>query len=196
MASKINIANLALSHFGQAANVSSLDPPDGSIEAEHCAQFYPIALAEMLESYAWSFAKKRATLAELANDREDFAYKYALPADIVKPQRLLPDGYSSDLDDVSEFQREGNVIYTNESIATLVYTFALTDTTKFSGMFVTALSLRLASYVAGPILKDTTGRTQDLLYRRSEVKLGEAKASDANNERHRATHTSTAKGAR
>ena len=34
MVSKTDICNLALSHFGQAADISSIDPPDGSAEAE------------------------------------------------------------------------------------------------------------------------------------------------------------------
>jgi hypothetical protein len=196
MASKTDICNLALSHFGQAADISSIDPPDGSAEAEHCARFYPIALAEMLEAHPWTFAAKRDTLAELTNDRDDFAYKYQLPADCVKPRRLLPDGYSSDEDDGAEYQREGSYIYTDEADATLVYTYRLNDTTKFSGLFVTALSLRLASYIAGPIIKDPSGAVQDRLYQRSERKLAEAKVSDANSERSRATHTSTAARAR
>jgi hypothetical protein len=196
MASKVDICNLALSHFGQAANISSISPPDGSAEAEHCAQFYPMALAECLEAHAWTFAKKRATLAEVTNDREDFEYKYALPADCAKPRALLPEGYTNSEDDSAVFEREGSYLYTNEANATLVYTFNLTDTTKFSGLFTMALSLKLAAYIVGPITKDPTGRTQALLADRGERKLGEAKASDANSERNRATHRSTAARAR
>ena len=43
MASAVDICNLALSHLGDTATVASLDPPEGSAQAEHCARFYPVA---------------------------------------------------------------------------------------------------------------------------------------------------------
>jgi hypothetical protein len=52
MSSVIDICNLALSHIGQAADVSSIDPPENSIEAEYCARFYPMARDTLLEAYA------------------------------------------------------------------------------------------------------------------------------------------------
>ena len=65
MATETDISNLALSHFGQDASIDSIDPPDGSVEAEHAQRFLPIARDEILEAFPWSFAKRRATLAEL-----------------------------------------------------------------------------------------------------------------------------------
>ena len=196
MASSVDIANLALSHFGQAANLSSIVAPFSSAEAEHAGRFYPIALAECLESHPWTWATKRAALAELVNDRDDWAYRYAIPADCLKPRRLLPDGYADTENDGSPYEWEGASIYCDEALATLVYTFSVTDTTKFSPMFVKALGFRLSSYMAGPILKDPTGRAQAALYARSERELGAAAVSNANATRKRATHTSTAKVAR
>lgn len=194
MASAVDICNLALSHFGQDANLSSLT--EQSIEAEHCSRFYPIALNELLEEFDWSFARKRATLAEVTNDREDFEYRYARPADCLKERRLLPDGYADDSNDVAEYQREGQNIYSNEPLATLVYTQLLTDTTKFSPLFVVTLSWRVAAYVSGPILKDPSGGVPVRMRKVSDTMAKDAKASDANIDRKRATHTSTAKGAR
>lgn len=196
MASSVDIANLALSHFGQAANLSSIAAPYSSAESEHAGRFYPIALAECLEAHSWTWAAKRAALAELVNDREDWAYRYALPADCLKPRRLLPDGYVDTENDGSPYEWEGSSIYCDEALATLVYTFSVTDTTKFSPMFTKALSFRLASYMSGPVLKDPSGRAQAALYARSEKELGLAAASNANASRMRATHTSTAKAAR
>lgn len=196
MASKVDICNLALSHFGQDANISSIDPPDNSIEAEQCARFYPIALRELLEAHNWTFARKRGTLAALTNDRTDFAYKYQVPSDCLMPRRLLADGYTDGQDEVAVFERDGSYLYTDAQDATLVYTKDLTDTTKFSGLFVTGMSMKLAAYIVGPITKDQTGRTQALMADRADKKIGEAKAADANSERNRAEHTSTAQGAR
>lgn len=196
MASTVDVCNLAMSHFGQAANISSIDPVDGSAEAEHCARFYPVALVEALEFHPWTFASKHATLAELVNDRGDFAHAYALPADCVKPRRVLPEGYTDDQNDGADFDWEGGKVYTDATNATLVYTFKQVDPTRFSGPFVTGLSLKLAALVAGPIVKDPSGRTQALLEGRAQAKLNEAAASDGNSDRHRAVHRSTARGAR
>lgn len=196
MASSVDIANLALSHFGQAANLSSIAAPYSSAESEHAGRFYPIALAECLEAHPWTWATKRAALAELVNDRDDWAYRYALPADFLKPRRVLPDGYADTENDGSPYEWEGSSLYCDEALATLVYTFSVTDTTKFSPMFVKALSFRLASYMSGPVLKDPSGRAQAALYARSEKELGLAAASNANATSKRASHTSTAKASR
>lgn len=196
MASEVDVCNLALSHIGQASDISSISPSDGSADADHCARFYPIARNELLEEFDWTFARKRGTLAELTNDREDFAYRYARPADCLKERRLLPDGYGDDQNDILNWQREGDSVYTDDELSVLVYTRLLTDPTKFSPLFVIALSWRVASYIAGPILKDPTGQTAIRLRNVSDAMAGRAKESDANLDRKRATHTSTAERAR
>ena len=43
MPSEVDICNLALGHLGDSATVATIDPPEGSAQAEHCARFYPIA---------------------------------------------------------------------------------------------------------------------------------------------------------
>lgn len=180
MASEVDIVNLALTHFGQRANVSSIDPPEASAEAIHGARFYPIARDELLEEGTWTFATRRLQLTEMTNDREDWAYKYALPNLCIKPRIMLPDGYGDDLVEGVPFQLEGSALYTDAEDAHLVYTFRQTDPTKFTPLFVTALSWRLASYLSGPITKDPTGRIQKALYDRSLVELGKAESSNAN----------------
>ena len=51
MPSAVTICNLALAHLGDSATVSSIDPPEGSAPAEHCARFYPVALGLLLEAH-------------------------------------------------------------------------------------------------------------------------------------------------
>ena len=196
MASEVDICNLALSHFGQDTKIDAIDPPDGSAEADHAAIFYPLARDELLEMHAWTFASRRATLAELTNDREDWAHRYQLPSDCLKPRAVLPAGYGSSEDDGVEFQREGDSIYTDAEDATLVYTFKLTDPTKFSPLFTIALSWLLGSYISGPITKDPTGRTQSTLLNRAMQEFARASASNANTSRSRASHVPTAQQVR
>lgn len=194
MASQVDIFNLALSHLGQAADVSS--PTEQSVDAQHCLRFYPIALNEMLEGFDWSFARKRGTLAPLTTDRPDFLYKYQRPSDCLKERRLLRQDYVDEQDDVLVWARETDFIYVNEPLSVLVYTMLLEDTTKFSPEFTVGLSWKLAGYIAGPIIKDPTASVQIRLVQVAKSVIGQAMASDANLDRMRGTHVSTAAKAR
>lgn len=172
MASVVQICNMALSHIGSHATVSSISPPDGSVEAGYCATFYDQARAEMIEPGNWRFALARASLALLGtNPSESWAYAYAMPSNCMNPKRVLRKGagltvfnqdvmaFSFDPNDDAgaDFAIEGDVLYTNEPEAVLVYVRDVTDTARFTPSFVTALSYLLASYIAGPIVKGNEG---------------------------------------
>lgn len=196
MASVADICNLSFTHYGQTTDIISINPPDDSVEAKLCAVFYPLARDVLLEQYAWTFATKRNTLAPLTSTREDFAYAYALPGDCLKPRKLLLEGYSSDSES-EVFEVEDGVLYAGApSTVTLVYTYKLTSTGKFTPGFISALSFLLASYTAGPVLKDATGRVQGMLLARANMEAAKAAALNANTDRKRSTHTSTARAAR
>lgn len=164
MASEVDICNLGLSHLGDSANISAIDPPDGSIQADYCKRFYPIARDELLEMHPWGFATKRRSLADLNDPLYSWDYRYAYPSDCIKPWALLPYQATDDQDSADylvETDSSGTMtILTNEASATLRYTFQVTDTTKFSATFVSALSRLLASYLAGPVLRGKTGRQE------------------------------------
>jgi hypothetical protein len=182
MASAVDIANLALAHLGADAVVVALSPPDGSVESGHCARFLPIARRAALADYDWSFARKRVDLAELVNDSSDWLYKYQLPADCLRPRRVMatatlgfPDKAGADYD------VEGDALYTNQSTAALLYTRDVTDTTKYPADFVTGLAMVIAGYLAGPIIKGTEGiKIGDAWMQRGTAALRQATVSDAN----------------
>lgn len=183
MASSIDICNQALSHLGDSATVASIDPPEGSAQAEHCARFYPMALAALLEMHPWSFSARRITLAAVTNPSTGWAYAYAEPSDALNLISVLApdatDDYSSRTQTTSsndpnlrntiggvytpqDFATEvdsagSNIILTNQADAVLRYTSYVTDTSKFSPLFVECLGWLLASKLAGPILKGESG---------------------------------------
>lgn len=170
MASDVQICNMALSHLGSEARVASISPPDGSVEAGHCATFYDIARTELLEPGNWAFSLKRAALAQVTNPSTVWAYAYAKPADCLRPLRILrpsiaitvftQDLYAephTDDRDSAPYDIEGQVILTNEPDAVLVYVQDVTDSTKFTTSFTSTFSYLLASYLAGPIIKGTDG---------------------------------------
>lgn len=194
MASETDIANLAYSHFGQDANIADFN--EGSAESDIAQRFYPIARNELLEEFDWTFARKYDTLATLTNDREDWEYRYAKPSDLVLARRVLPSGYDATQNDAADYEIVGDSIYSNEVGATLVYTKLLTDTTKFSPLFTVALTYRCAAYFCGPIVKDPTGALQRSLRAAGDAEAIRAKVSDANSDRARAAHTSTAQRVR
>jgi len=57
----------------------------------------------------------------------------------------------------ARFTIEGTTLFTNEPDATLLYVRDITDTTKFTASFTSALSYLLASYIAGPVIKGNEG---------------------------------------
>lgn len=179
MASVVDICNLALAHLGESPSVASINPPEGGFHAEQCAIFYPVARNVCLEVREWTFSTKRQALAILANVSIDgWEYAYAKPSDCVKPLKLLPADQDDALDDdyPVDWIEENGVIYSNEESAVLKYTYRNEDTSKYSALFVNALSYLLASYLAGPITKDT--KIKSAMYEAYRNELGIA--TDAN----------------
>lgn len=189
MSSEVDICNLALGHLGDNATVASLDPPEGSAQAEHCARFYPIARDSLLEMHPWGFATKRAKLALLSSAWPEWEYCYAQPNDALNLLVIMPPDATNDYTEFfgnpnsygvtsnyapvvsaggyvtqpfssEALDDETNVIYTDQKDAVLRYTSRVTDTTKFSPLFVTVLSWHLASMLAGPIIKGDAGAAE------------------------------------
>jgi hypothetical protein len=71
---------------------------------------------------------------------------------------LPPGGYGDDDTDAQPFTVEtlstgDMVVLTNQELAVLRTIQRITDTTKFSPMFIDDLSMLLGSYMAGPVYK-------------------------------------------
>lgn len=186
MASFVDICNTALSHIGDTANVTSIDPPDGSAQAGYCATFLPIALSALLEMADWGFATVRSTTAPVSNPATTWQFAYAYPAQVISMIAVLPagalDDYSANFGEpcpwnspqpdfrnpaanfyepqpyAVEQDGEGNqIILTNTCNPVFRYTSQVSDPTKFGPLFVLALSYLLASMLAGPIVKGEAG---------------------------------------
>ena len=103
--SEVRICNLALSHLGDTAQVTSIFPPDGSVQAQFCNRFYPIARGALLETAAWGFATTRSALAKVNNPTVatvtfpsgatetncgTWRFAYALPAGTITVLAVIP----------------------------------------------------------------------------------------------------------
>lgn len=190
MASEIDICNLALANLGDDATVSSINPPEGSQQAELCARFYPIARNALIEMHPWNFATKRDTPALIESTVSQWQYSYALPSDCIQVISVLPPGstddYSAPLPGGTVRAADGTlysnmpsyaayqpqpfavealssgamVVYTNQEDAELRYVARITDTNKFPPLVVATLAWLLSSYLAGPILKGDVGAAE------------------------------------
>jgi len=164
MASDVDICNLALSRLGDDANIVSINPPEGSPQAEHCARFYPLARDVLLQMHPWSFAVREETLAPLAQTGAGWAYVYTQPAQALSVLAVLP-AHSQEPTTRTKFVTQMNayghvIILTNEANARVRFVARVTDSTQFPPLFVDALAWLLASYLAGPILKGDVGAGQ------------------------------------
>ncbi len=164
MASEVEICNTSLAMLGDEATVVSIDPPEGSAQADHCRIFYPMARDSLLELHDWNFATTRAPLAALVNDRTEWAHRYALPAQMLRARVVLAPGAPEQSEGkpfaVESLPDGTGVLYTNQHGAHLLYTRRVVDSTKFTPLFVEALAVLLASKLAGPVLKGAEGRKE------------------------------------
>lgn len=162
MASEIDIANLALARLADTANVSMIDPPEGGTTAELVAQFLPIARDSMLQMHTWGFATKTVRLALLAEEPVEWDYMYKAPTNMLKALYVRSESTGEDRD--FEFDVEVNlsgqqIILTDAPNAYVKYVESVSDTTRFSPLFVDALSWMLASHLAGPVIRGQTGQS-------------------------------------
>ena len=215
MASEVDICNLALSHLGDNATVSSLDPPEGSAQAEHCARYYPQARNSLLEMHDWNFALRRAQLAQVTSTWNQWQFAYVQPADCLRVIAVLSpdasDDYSYPLASpmVSEYTPNATqavytpqpfvcetddqgrrLIRTNVEDAMVRYLMLVTDATKFSSLFIETLSWHLASMLAGPVVKGSAGReTAAFCQQMMRAYLAQARNSDSIQRKVNPTHT-------
>lgn len=208
MSSEVDIVNLALAHLGDDATVSSIDPPEGSAQAEQCARFYPLARDVLLQMHPWNFATKRTIGAMLTSETDSWAYAYVKPAGCLQMLAVLPPDASDDyvvpgmtmnygtmvntpFPYALQFQTQpyqmevlstgAEVIYTDQEEAHLRYVARVTDAAKFPPLFVNALARLLAHYLAGPLLKGDVGRAEaDGQYRKFLVDVAKATQQDGN----------------
>ncbi len=216
MASETDIANLMLARIGDDATVTSLDPPEGSAQAEHCAMFYPIARDSLLEMHNWNFATRRVALAQTTVPTgAGWQFAYLVPANCIQFFAVIPSDASNDYtqsfynmeqwgfceryfqsgstyvtqDFAIETNDDGNsIILTNLDEAVGRYIVRISDTTRFSPLFVDTLAWYGASMLAGPIIKGDTGAAESKRCLQFAMGLlGRAAQSDARQQQIRPT---------
>jgi hypothetical protein len=183
MATVTDICNAAISHCGTRSKIASID--EGSAEASACLTHFALARDSLLRAFDWNFARITAGLAALQNPPARWAYKYALPIDCLRLRRLndtpllvLPEAFcevAADKDSTGAFI---NVILTNASPVSAIYTARVEDTTRWDPGFADAFAFDLAMRVC----VELTGK-EDRLARLAQLRqaaLRDAAAEMAN----------------
>lgn len=206
----VDICNLALGYIGDAANVSSIAPPDGSAQSIHCARYYPLAVSLLLEGHEWGFVTTRAELVPVSYDYDNWQFAYGLPSYCNQVISVIPQyEYDAQLDWSSgwgsydwswngwypfeqrtqgkwPFMLETNpdgvlVILSNAIDPVCRYITSQFSSTSFPAQFSEALAWRLASMLAGPIIKGDAGAAESKrCMQMFAATIGQAQMQDAN----------------
>lgn len=206
----LEVANMALSLVGETTRVFSIDTRlDQSAQAAECAKFIGVAINELLEGYAWSFATVTKALIAVTIDavRADWIYAYALPSNLAVPLAVLQPGQTTLDDSVPTelapywrapqansnsttlgykyaIERNANgqlVLYTNIADAVLRYAVRVSAAQQWPMKFKVAVAHKLAAFLAGPFVKGEAGiALAAKLGALADMKAGGAAANDAN----------------
>lgn len=165
--SEVSICNSGLIRIG-ATRIASLT--EESKEAFLCFEQYPILRDEVLAAHPWNFAIKRATLPILGSTPSfGFGYEFQIPTDCLRVIELN--------EKHNDYQVEGDKLLYDQDTVAIRYIARIEDTTKYSPMFVSALSARIAADLAYPLVQsNTVARDMKAHYERL---LSEAKTVDA-----------------
>jgi len=150
--SKTEICNIALSHLGIAKEVANIDT-ESSAEASACRRFYEMARDETLRDFNWPFATKFAALALVEEDPTDeWSFSYRYPTDCLKVRRVLSglrnDNRQSRVPYKVGRDDTGILLYCDIEDAEMEYTAVTSGVTFYPVDYVTALSYRIAYYIA------------------------------------------------
>ena len=184
MASKTDIANMAISHLGIGKEIANLET-EQSQEAGACRRFYDLSREAMLTEHDWTFATRFATLALVeAAPTDEWAYSYRYPSKCLKIRRIISgmrqDTLNSEIPYKIVEDAIGYLVYTDEETAEVEYTYDVTDTSFFKANFAFALSFRLAAYVAPRITAGDPFKMKQEMLGQYQLELGTALAKDLN----------------
>lgn len=186
MASKTEIANLALSHLGVSKSIGNLTS-EQSAEAKACRRFYDITLKTTLRDVEWPFATVVVDLGLTAsNPTEEWDYSYTYPSECERFVRILS-GKSNDTRQ-SRVPYEiynsnsSRVIYTNEENAQAEIVKLVEDPGFYPSDFQLALSYRLAAYIAPRLTNGDPFNIMNKVMDMYTAEIDKAKANSLNEE--------------
>ena len=190
-AGKIRIWPMALGYVG-TRTVAAED--ERCEEAVQCSLYWDAARRQALRDYPYNFARRRAWLAETALPEVyavEWTHAYALPDGWLKVHHLVNAGRRRLIHADAAHERrapfllaatdEGaELLLTDAAPALISYTSDVPDTSRFDDLFTGMLARKLAVMIAVPLLKNNTGKVNELaqLYSASLPDARQANASE------------------
>jgi len=186
MASKTEIANMALSNLGVAKEIANLDT-ENSAEARAARRFFDTARDATLRDFDWPFATKYATLGLIETDpTTEWGYSYQMPSDALKFRRILSgvriDSPETKVPYKIAYGDSGKIILTDQADAECEYTVRVTSVERFEPDFIMALAWRLAIYMAPKITAGDPFKMRENAARMYRFELAMAQNTAGNEE--------------
>lgn len=186
MFTKTNICNMALAHLGSSSTIANID--EASEEARACKLFYDVALFKTLRSFAWPFAQKYLSLAEVSeNPNSDWSFAYAYPNDCLDFQRIVNASRVQTAESLIEWEigqgSGGLLIFTDEPDAIGKYTAKAENPSLYPSDFVVAQSYLLSSMIAPRISVNDPARLGAAALNAFNAHISAAKAGALNEQR-------------
>jgi hypothetical protein len=170
MASRISIANLALTGLG-ADRIVSLN--EDSENARRINAIFDLCLEDVLRSHPWNFAIQRQQLAKLLSvPAFGYSLEYLLPGDCL---RVLEVNDGSCIR--TDFKIENRKLLTDYDGVYIKFIGNVTDPTQYTSQFVYVLSSRIAAELAYAITNNKS--TAEMAYQLYAQRLQTAKEADA-----------------
>lgn len=173
------VCNIALRRVGQRQTIDSLTEETEPAEAcndiwEHCRDL-------VLSEFAWTFAEKRAELAEVATEEvSDWEGVWALPTDCLVPLYLWTGARAPAAKDRTPFAISGRRLLTDDESPELVYTSLVSTVSLYPPHFVDALAWKLAAELVFSL--PVKPQLADQADRRYQFALAKAMAADLRKE--------------
>ena len=167
---KVGVANIALSKIG-AQPINALS--DNTNSARVISAVYTDILSEVLCAHPWSFATKRATLAQTSDapiwTDDTMTVKYSKPTDLLK---VL---YFSDPNAFVKIEQDG--ILSDTTGLKICYIFLNDNPTTYYPQFTLALATRLAGEICFNLVESVS--KAEALVQEYQMKLSAAVSSDS-----------------
>jgi hypothetical protein len=143
---------------------------DGTIEAEVCANLYPLVRDFLLAAHPWNFAIRQQALPRIATTpAADFRFAYSLPSSCVRVLSAGANGRGRGL----HYKIRGQNLVTDSVEAMLTYIHR-PDEGAFPAFFVMALVAHLSAEFCIPLVESTSRwesmrKIADMEFRRARL---------------------------
>jgi hypothetical protein len=184
MASKTDIANLAIAHIGIGKEISNLET-ERSEEAIACRKFYDLARQAVLSDLDWSFSTRFEDLALVeTSPTDEWSYSYRYPSFCLNIRRIVSGTRNDTLKSRVPFRVVsddlGYLIYTDMEQAKVEFTYDITNSEFFPAEFVMALSFRLAMYIVTTTSGGDPFKKKEELLGQYQMEINRAKRKNLN----------------